>query len=80
MKKMCDESLVMPLKLIFINCLRSGIFPDTWKRANVVSVHKKNEKNLKENYRSISLLPIFSKIFEKLIYESLYSHLEKINF
>ena len=51
-----------------------------WKRANVVPVHKKNEKNLKENYRPISLLPIFSKILEKLIYESLYSHLERENF
>ena len=39
----------------------------------VVPVHKKNEKNLKENYRPISLL---SKILEKLIYESLYSYLE----
>ena len=38
-------------------------------------VHKKNEKNLKGNYRPISLLPIFGKILEKLIYDSLYSHL-----
>ena len=38
-------------------------------------VHKKNEENLKENYRPISLLPIFGKILEKLIYDSLYSHL-----
>ena len=79
MIKMCDNSLIIPLKLIFQNCLRHGIFPETWKRANVVPVHKKNEKNLKENYRPISLLPIFSKILEKLIYESLYSHLEKEN-
>ena len=79
MIKMCDNSLIIPLKLIFQNCLRHGIFPETWKRANVVPVHKKNEKNLKENYRPISLLPIFSKILEKLIYESLYSHLEREN-
>ena len=60
--------------------MHRGIFPDTWKRANIVPIHKKNEKNLKENYRPISLLPIFGKILEKLIYESLYSHLEKLNF
>ena len=77
MIKLCDESLIIPLRLIFENCLRYGIFPETWKRANVVPVHKKNEKNLKETYRPISLLPIFSKILEKLIYEALYSHLEK---
>ena len=38
-------------------------------------VHKKSEKNLKGNYRPISLLPVFGKILEKLIYDSLYSHL-----
>ena len=38
-------------------------------------VHKKNEKNLKRNYRPISLLPIFGKILEKLVYDSLYTHL-----
>ena len=38
-------------------------------------VHKKNEKNLKGNYRPISLLPIFGKILEKLVYDSLYTHL-----
>ena len=77
--KMCDDSLITPLKLIFENCLCHGIFPEIWKRANVVPVHKKGEKNLKENYRPISLLPIFGKILEKLIYESLYSHLEMEN-
>ena len=59
--------------------MRHDIFPETWKRNDVVPVHKKNEKNLKENYRPISLLPIFSKILENLIYESLYSHLEREN-
>ena len=52
-----------------------GIFPDIWKHANVVPVHEKNEKNVKGNYRPISLLPIFGKILEKLIFDSLYSHL-----
>ena len=41
----------------------------------MVPVHKKNEKNVKGNYRPISLLPIFGKILEKLMYDSLYSHL-----
>ena len=36
---------------------------------------RKNEKNVKSNYRPISLLPIFGKMFEKLVYDSLYSHL-----
>ena len=75
MIKICDESLIVPLRLIFENCLRKGIFPEPWKRANVVPVHKKNEKNVKGNHRPISLPPIFAKIPEKLVYDSLYSHL-----
>ena len=75
MIKLSDAALVIPLKIIFKNCLRNGLFPQVWKYANVVPVHKKNEKNLKGNYRPISLLPVFGKIFEKIIYDPLYSHL-----
>ena len=64
MIKYCGSALVFPLKLIFLNCLSRGIFPDAWECANVVPVHKKNDKNLQENYRTISLLPIFGKSLE----------------
>ena len=76
MIKLCDVALVFLLKLVFENFHRQGIFPEKWKKANVVPILKKNEKNLKENYRSISLLPIFGKILEKLIFNTLYRHLE----
>ena len=75
MIKLSDASLVTPLKIIFANCLKCGVFPEIWKCANVVPVHKKNEKNVTSNYRPISLLPIFGKMLEKLVYDSLYSHL-----
>ena len=75
MIKLSDVALVTPLKIIFTNCLRCGVFPEIWKCANVEPVHKKNEKNIKSNYRPISLLPIFGKVLEKLMYDSLYSHL-----
>ena len=71
MIKLSDVALVPPLKKIFANCLRCGVFPAICKCANVVPVHKKNEGN----YRPISLLPIFCKILEKLIHDALYSHL-----
>ena len=38
-----------------------GVFPEIWKCANVVPIHKKNEKNSKYNYRPISRPPIFGK-------------------
>ena len=64
MIKLRDAALIIPLRVLFANCLRRGLFPEIWKHANVVPVHKKNEKNLKGNYRPISLLPIFGKILE----------------
>ena len=59
--------------------MKSGIYPDKWKKANVVPVHKKESKNILKNYRPISLLPVCGKIFEKCIYNSLYSYLESNN-
>ena len=79
MVKMCDESIAYPLKMIFETALKSGIYPDKWKKANVVPVHKKESKNILKNYRPISLLPVCGKIFDKCIYNSLYSYLESNN-
>ena len=55
--------------------MTQGVFPHIWKQANVAPAHKKNSKSLKSNYRPISLLPVFGKILEKLIFDSLYHHL-----
>ena len=74
MIQLCGDSIIIPLKLIFSNALDSGVFPSNWKKGNITPVHKKGSKQLVENYRPISLLPIFGKIFEKLIYENLYKY------
>ena len=50
-----------------------------WKMFNGCPINKKKSKNDKSNYRPISLLPISSKIFEKIIFESLYSYFIKNN-
>ena len=41
--------------------------------ANVVPIHKRDDKHNVKNYRPVSLLPIFGKIFERLIYNEIYS-------
>ena len=46
-----------------------------WKVADVTPIFKKEDKQLIKNYRPISLLPICGKIFEKLIFNSLYAYL-----
>ena len=71
MIKLCGNSICKPLSIIFNDCLNKGKFPHEWKKANVVPVHKKGNKQSLKNYRPISLLPICSKIFERLIYNEI---------
>ena len=66
MIKLCPNALCAPLNLIFNNILATGIYPDQWKMANVTPIHKKDNKQVINNYRPISLLPIFAKIVGKL--------------
>ena len=56
-------------------CLRTGLYPSSWKKANIIPIHKKESRQSKKNYRPISLLPIFGKIFEKLLFDDIYEHL-----
>ena len=65
------------MKLIFEAFLQGGEFLDYWKKANVVSAHKKESKNLVKNYRPINLLPIFGKIFERVIFKDLFNYFHK---
>ena len=74
MIKFCEESITIPFKIIFEESLKCGVFPEIWKKVNVVPVHKKEDKTLVKNYRPISLLPIFSKIFERVIYNSIFNY------
>ena len=52
----------------------SDVYPNEWKKSNVVCILKKESKNLIENYRPISLLPVFSKVFERIIINSLLNY------
>ena len=72
MIKICGCSIVPPLRMIFID---KGVFPSKWNKSNVCPIHKKESKRLLKNYRPISLLPVVDKIFEKIIYNSLYEYL-----
>ena len=77
MIQICGDSIIPPLTLLFESSIQSGNFPDSWKKGNITPVHKKQSKNLINNYRPISLLPILGKVFEKIIYNSLFKHLHK---
>ena len=72
MLKLCGDSICKPPVLIFKTCLRNGRFPLKWKKANVVPIHKKGNKQTIKNYRPVSLLPICGKIFERLLYDTMF--------
>ena len=74
MIKICDAEIVIPLCLIYEKCLATGKFPEIWKKANVLPIHKKESRQIKNNYSPISLLPICGKIFEKLIFDCIHEH------
>ena len=64
-----------------INCSMSkGIFPNRLKMAKVVPIFKSGDSKLISNYRPISVLNIFSKIFEKVIGKRLTGYLTKNDF
>ena len=54
-----------------------GIFPDKLKMARVVPIFKKGDKSIPGNYRPISILPIISKLFEKLVNNRIVNFLER---
>ena len=58
MLKICGDSICRPLNIIFKTCLRTGKFPLEWKKANIVPIYKKGEKQAVKNYRPVSLLQI----------------------
>ena len=79
MINICDSALAKPLSIIFNNCIKTEIFPYTWKKSNVIPVHEKNDKQLINNYRPVSLLPIFGKMFERIIFNNIYRYLDEHN-
>ena len=66
MIKICGKSLLKPLIILFGNSTKLSCFPDIWKRSNIISAHKKNDKQLVNNYRPISLFPFVEKYLKKL--------------
>ena len=68
--------LKIPLLFICNTSMRTGIFPSELKIAKVKPLHKKDNKCHIENYRPISILPVFSKVIERLVCNRLVAHLE----
>ena len=77
--KSACELLVTPLLHIINLSFSSGIVPSHVKIANVTPIFKKGDPLSIGNYRPISMLSVFSKIIEKLMYKRLYNYLSSNN-
>ena len=64
--KLSKHIIAPVLTSIFNNCIAAGIYPDALKVAKVIPIHKSGDTSNPSNYRPISVLPHFSKIFEKI--------------
>ena len=67
------------LSKLFNQCIELGIYPSTLKIAKVIPIFKDGDKTCDSKYRPISILPHFSKIFEKLLQLDLIKFLKKCN-
>ena len=63
----------------FINdSIKSFTFPSCLKEADITPIHKKGKKDKKENYRPVSILPVLSKIFERIMFKQMSAFCEDI--
>ena len=75
--KSCPELFANLLNRIFNNAIENGIYPNAMKIARILAIFKKGSKEDPNNYRPISLLSCFNKIFERLLHKQLMNFLKK---
>ena len=64
----------------FDSCIDEGEIPSELKHADIVPIHQKKDKSDKTNYRPVSMLSTYSKVYEKLTYNQLYQYFENLLF
>ena len=74
------DQLVTLINFLINLSIRNSYFPSSWKTAVVIPVFKSGERNTPSNYRPISILPVASKIAEKIVCDQLVSPLNEGNF
>ncbi|XP_065671724.1 uncharacterized protein LOC136089600 [Hydra vulgaris] len=71
----CFDVLKDILFQIFKCSINQGVFPDDLKIAKIIPIFKEGEKTNVKHYRPISILSVFSKILERILYNRIYNHL-----
>jgi hypothetical protein len=76
--KISSPFIISPINYICNKMLRGGVFPDRLKYAIIKPLYKNGDTCEVSNYRPVSLLTSFSKIFETKIYTITFEYLNKI--
>jgi len=67
------------LSKFFNKCTTTGEFPDSWKIAHITPIPKVHSPSSSSENRPTSVLPVLSKLFEKILYHRVYSYLTEHN-
>lgn len=68
-----SEDVIAPIKTNLLNsAMENAVLPDILEKTIVIPIHKDGDKSTLNNYRPISLIPVFCKIFEKPFNERTY--------
>lgn len=74
----CADIFAYPLSIIFNKCLNKCTMPTVWKSSKVCPVFKKGDKMDVTNFRPISIIANFSKVFELLLHDNIYAKVKNI--
>ena len=77
--KAVSNELIFPLRIIFTKSFQQCTFPSAMKLARVIPFLKSDEPHEVDQYRPISILSVFSKIFEKVVHSKLSTYFEERN-
>ena len=73
--KIGANQIAYAVTILINHSLRTGQIPKSWKSAKVIPIHKSGKKDITNNYRPISVLPVLSNVLEKVVYKQLYEYL-----
>jgi len=77
MIKMVADYLGSPLTDVINTCIKKLYFPSAWKLARICAIPKGNQIKSEKDFRPISILPVLSKVYERLIFHQLSVFIDK---
>ena len=73
--KDATDFICKPLVMVYNSSMEPGVSPDFWKLARVTPILHSGNKSDASNYRPISIISVFARIFEKIVHDQLYNFL-----